>query len=258
MKRVRDRALELVGNGYIYGAKGQVCSAAFRQGQAQQYPEQAGMILGVGAKWDGRPVWDCAQLARAVAAAGGVALVSGATSQWKKTAWARSGEVASLPADEVCFVFRREAGSASVMAHVGVSLGDGTCVHAKGTQAGVVREDIAAPKWTHWATPVWQPVEDGAEAVGVLQAQRGGTVNIRKEPGGELLDRVAIGTKVALLGAAADGWLRVRVGNVEGVVMSEFVAADEGAEAEGDMVTLALPKDAAEKLLQALMRHAWD
>ena len=37
-KRAADFALSKVGQGYIYGAKGQTCSAAFRRQQAAQYP----------------------------------------------------------------------------------------------------------------------------------------------------------------------------------------------------------------------------
>ena len=71
MEKAKQKALSLVGQGYLYGAKGQICSEAFRAQQARQYPEQAKNILETGAKWDGQPVWDCAQLTRAVAAAAG-------------------------------------------------------------------------------------------------------------------------------------------------------------------------------------------
>lgn len=42
-----------IGQGYIYGAKGQTCTSSFRRQQAQQYPDQAQNILVTGAKWDG-------------------------------------------------------------------------------------------------------------------------------------------------------------------------------------------------------------
>ena len=53
-KAVEAKALSLVGQGYIYGAKGQTCSPVFRQQQAAQYPEQEDNILTTGAKWDGK------------------------------------------------------------------------------------------------------------------------------------------------------------------------------------------------------------
>ena len=42
-----------IGQGYIYGAKGQTCSEAFRRQQAQQYPDQAQNILVIGDTCDG-------------------------------------------------------------------------------------------------------------------------------------------------------------------------------------------------------------
>ena len=100
-ERAAAFARSKIGQGYIYGAKGQTCTAAFRRQQAQQYHEQAQNILVTGAKWDGRPVWDCAQLTRYAAKAAGVELPSGATSQWRKGPWKRKGTIDSLPEGEV-------------------------------------------------------------------------------------------------------------------------------------------------------------
>jgi len=118
-----------IGQGYIYGAKGQTCSAAFRRQQAAQYPDQAQNILVTGAKWDGRPVWDCAQLTRYAAKAAGVELPSGATSQWRKGPWKRKGTIDTLPEGEVVYLYRQKG---TIMQHTGLALGDGTCVHARG------------------------------------------------------------------------------------------------------------------------------
>lgn len=155
MSATKEKALSLVGQGYIYGAQGQICSLAFRQQQARQYPDQEKNIMGTGAKWDGTPVWDCAQFTQEVAEVGGVKLVSGSTSQWKKTDWEQKGTIDTIPADELVFVFRQSKTNASVMQHVGVALGDGTCVHARGTAYGVVQQSMSQYAWTHWARPKW-------------------------------------------------------------------------------------------------------
>lgn len=155
MNAVISKALSLVGLGYIYGAQGQICSLKFRKQQAAQYPEQAEKILGIGAKWDGRPVWECAQLTQEVAAAGGVKLVSGATSQWKETDWAETGTIDTIPERDVVFVYKRSNSNSSVMSHTGVYLGDGTVVDARGTKEGVLHEALADYPWTHWARPAW-------------------------------------------------------------------------------------------------------
>lgn len=154
-KAVKDKALSLVGQGYIYGARGQICSKDFREQQARQYPEQVDRILGTGAKWDGVPVWDCAQLTREVCKQAGVSLVSGATSQWTKTAWNDRGTIDTIPAHELVLVYRQSSTNAAKMQHTGVALGDGTCVHARGTSYGVVRQQMNEYAWTHWARPEW-------------------------------------------------------------------------------------------------------
>lgn len=256
MQQARERALVLVGQGYIYGAKGQTCSPAFRARQAEQYPEQAKNILGVGAKWDGVPVWDCAQLTRTAAASAGVTLPSGATSQWQKGPWKRKGEIGSIPQGETVFVYRRQAGSQTVMAHTGVALGDGTCVHARGTAYGVVRQRMEQYAWTHWASP-WAAGKNngnggndmdnetnGRTGTGEGTPDRmarvtGGRLALRPEAstGSGLLFWMPDGTEVAILEDAGD-WCRVRYDR-EGIpymgwCMSRFLAsisdADTGSE----------------------------
>lgn len=148
-------ALQRVGDGYIYGAKGQTCSLKFRQQQAGQYPRQAKTILSAGARWDGKPVWDCAQLTRFAAKAEGIALPSGATSQWKRGPWVQKGTLDTLPKGQVAFLFRQGNGR---MQHTGLALGDDTCVHAAGTSSGVIHQPMGDYGWTHWASP-WQAEE---------------------------------------------------------------------------------------------------
>lgn len=252
MLKVGMRAVALVGQGYIYGAKGQSCSPAFRARQAEQYPDQAGNILGTGAKWDGRPVWDCAQLTRAAAKEAGVTLPSGATSQWNKGPWARKGDISTMPKGEVVFLYRRQKGSDTVMAHTGIAIGDGTCVHARGTAYGVVRQNMADYLWTHWASP-W--AEDGTEnktnggndmengtidGSGTLKPGStafvtGGRLALRPaaSTGSGLLFWMPDGTKLAVLEDAGE-WCRVRHdrgGNAYmGWCMSQYLSPVSGAE----------------------------
>lgn len=176
-----------IGQGYIYGAKGQTCTAAFRRQQAAQYQDQAQNILVTGAKWDGRPVWDCAQLTRYAAKAAGVELPSGATSQWRKGQWKRKGTIDTLPEGEVVYLYRQKG---SIMQHTGLALGDGTCVHARGTAYGVVHQPVSAYPWTHWASP-WEAVSGQPEPVegpvkspfaATVYAENGKPVKLRNQP----------------------------------------------------------------------------
>ena len=219
-QQVCEKALSLVGQGYIYGAKGQTCSPAFRRQQAQQYPDQADTILSTGAKWDGKPVWDCAQLTRAAAKAAGFVLVSGATSQWNKTDWLNRGTIDTLPEGAAAFLYRQANGK---MQHTGVALGDGTCVHARGTAYGVVRQSMAQHAWTHWAV-LWQAEQEEKNLSETAQvwAQSGSTVNVRTEPGGRVIERLSIGTQVEITARSA-GWAAIRYDGGEGYMQSAFL-----------------------------------
>ncbi len=223
-----DFALSKVGQGYIYGARGQTCSAAFRRQQASQYPEQAKYILDVGKKWDGVPVWDCAQLTRYAAKAAGVELPSGATSQWKKGPWKRWGNIGTLPQGEVLFLYRQKG---SVMQHTGLALGDGTCVHARGTAYGVVHQPVNGYAWTHWASPWEGPEtpekEDKSEMeYAIVSAQSGGTVRMRSGPGQNYgtLANIPIGTGVQVLDSGAE-WCLIQHEGATGYMMSQYLAA---------------------------------
>ena len=166
----RAWALSRVGHPYLYGGTGQPCTVAYRKARAAQYPASADKIRRncprmagsasscEGCRWYdpqekiGKTAYDCAQLTRWCMNAAGISLVSGATSQWTKTAWAEKGALSQMPLDRLCLVYRQD--SASVMGHAGIYLGDGTVVHAKGHAEGVVREQLnEGHRFTHYAIP---------------------------------------------------------------------------------------------------------
>lgn len=231
-KQAADFALSKVGQGYIYGAKGQTCSEAFRRQQATQYPDQAQTIMTTGAKWDGRPVWDCAQMTRYAAKAAGVTLPSGATSQWRKGPWKRKGTIDTLPEGEVVYLYRQKG---TIMQHTGLALGDGTCVHARGTAYGVVRQPVSEYPWTHWASP-WEaesapemvePIDPMTEAT--VYAENGLPVKLRNKPsqGENLYWLVADGMDVTIL-TPGDEWTYLTALCTDGIrrkgyMMSRFV-----------------------------------
>lgn len=163
----RAWCLERVGCPYLYGGTGQICTPSYRQARAAQYPQYAekirrncprmagGSASCIGCRWAdaggrGRRAYDCAQLTRWCMAAVGITLVSGAHSQWTKTVWAHQGSLQNMPRDMLCLVYRENAGR---MGHVGVYLGDGTVVHAKGHDYGVVHQSLSATDFTHYGIP---------------------------------------------------------------------------------------------------------
>ena len=161
--------LSRVGNPYIMGGTGQFCTVAYRKARATQYPGSASKITKncqrmngtatscQGCRWydestkTGKRAYDCAQLTRWAMDSVGILLVSGATSQWNKTDWEGKGTIDTMPAQKLCQVFRVD--NASTMGHTGIYLGDGTVIHAKGHEAGVVRDALEKGVWTHFAIP---------------------------------------------------------------------------------------------------------
>lgn len=166
----KDWCLQRIGNPYIYGATGKMCTPAYRQARANQYPEYAAKISKncprmsgkatecKNCKWcnpetgKGKDAYDCAQLTRWCMNAIGISLVSGANSQWTKTDWEEKGTIDTIPKDKLCLIYRED--SDGKKHHTGIYLGDGWIAHAKGHDYGVVKEKLGNTKFTHWGIPV--------------------------------------------------------------------------------------------------------
>lgn len=164
---IRAYALAQVGGPYIMGATAVTCTPKYRRslatGRSAAYADKitdnCPVLSGkqascAGCKWQGRPAHDCAQLTKFAAAAAGVSLPSGATSQWTKVDWGSAGEIADLPMDVVCFVYHEKDGTNDRMSHTGIYMGDGTVIDARGHQGGVKHQDVASYPWTHFGIPV--------------------------------------------------------------------------------------------------------
>lgn len=166
VETIKAWCLEQVGCPYIYGATGQACTPEYRRARMAQYPEYAdkikrncprmsgGATSCIGCKWakdgTGRLAYDCAQLTRFAMKQAGIALVSGANSQWRKTAFVLNGKIEDMPRGMMCLVYRDDGGN---MGHTGVYLADGYVEHAKGHDYGVVRERLEDTKFTDFGLP---------------------------------------------------------------------------------------------------------
>ena len=161
-KAIADYAISKIGCAYIYGGYGEkLCTPAFRKERAGAYPDQrkniyinCPVLSGKqstcnGCKWHNKQAYDCAQLTRYACKAGGQALVSGANSQWKKTAWDQKGTIGSLP--DVPGVILYHINTKGVMSHTGVYVGGGWAVEARAAKYGVVKTLVKDRTWTHWA-----------------------------------------------------------------------------------------------------------
>lgn len=163
---IKGWALRQVGCPFVYGGTGARCTPEYRRQRAGQYPAHAANISlycpvlrgdqenCTGCKYAGKPCYDCAQLVKSALELVGQRLPSGATSQWKSTGWAWKGLIDPKAAGQVCVLFRQGEGDPpNTMAHVGLSLGDGSTVDARGHKAGVVVAKIGDYPWTHYAVP---------------------------------------------------------------------------------------------------------
>lgn len=192
-QKAREWALSRVGCPYLYGGTGQFCTVAYRKARMKQYPDYTAKMARncprlsgsattcKGCRWydesagTGKRAYDCAQLTRWCMDAIGIQLVSGANSQWTKTDWAERGEISDMPRDKTCLVYRESGGK---MSHTGIYLGDGTVVHARGHDYGVVRQELGKEvSFTHYAVPnglyEWHTIVakngDSGQAVGDVQ-----------------------------------------------------------------------------------------
>lgn len=187
---VRAWCEQRIGCPYIYGGTGKPCTPEYREARMAQYPAYAEKIKRncprlsgtantcADCKWCdpetgiGKQAYDCAQLSRGAMEAVGIPMVSGANSQWERTDWAENGRIkldgdfadSNFPFEKVCLVFREDEDH---MGHVAVYQGDGTVIHAKGHDYGVVRQRLQDVNFTHYGIP--KTLYDGKASRPVLR-----------------------------------------------------------------------------------------
>ena len=150
--------------------------------------------------------------------------------------------------------------------HVGVvrSVSPLEIVHCTGP--GIVHDNKLG-KWNYagWLRMVSRGNDEG-EATGmqtaVVIAESGSTVNLRKTPHGALEDRVPVGSTAQVLDTM-DGWARITANGKTGWMDLKYLRMQDsgepdtsggadGTSSDGDMITVTLPRSAAEALLSAL------
>lgn len=79
----------------VWGATGYTLTQSKLNELITMYPQYVSQSKN--GRWLGKPCYDCASLVRFAMKQIGASMVSGATSQWKKTKWAAKGPIDSLP-----------------------------------------------------------------------------------------------------------------------------------------------------------------
>ena len=140
--------------GYIWGTAGETWTAA-KQAELEKTTDkdrEQGRLYG--SKWIGHKVADCSGLFSWAFKQLGGYMYHGSNTMWNKYCTAK-GEMRNgkrtdgkqlLPGTAV-FTYNKEDGKRG---HVGLYIGDGWVIEAKGTQAGVVKTKVTASKWVEW------------------------------------------------------------------------------------------------------------
>jgi cell wall-associated NlpC family hydrolase len=157
-----DWCKQKVGNGYVYASFGQLCNFIL----LKQLQVQWGAIMGEGyyqlkkdytkgrcAKWLGKYVFDCSGLIKA-----GRKELSGVwedvSAQGTYDQCKKRGPIKDMPMIPGCTVYMYSEPKKR-MAHVGIYIGDGIVIEARGVDYGVVQTKLSNRAWQHWGLLDW-------------------------------------------------------------------------------------------------------
>ena len=138
--------------GYIWGTAGVMWTEAKQKALEQTTDEDRAMGRKYGKKWIGHMVADCSglfswafkQLDSYMYHGSNTMYLKYCTSKGKLVSGKRDDGQDLKPGTGI-FVY-----NGSNYSHVGLYIGDGKVIEAKGTQAGVITSKVTEKKWTHW------------------------------------------------------------------------------------------------------------
>lgn len=212
--------------GYIYGQAGAMWTAAKQKELEQTTAEKYEAGRKYGAKWIGHNVADCSGLVVYLCKQLGFSVPHGSNSIWREClSEKRTIGAMTIPVGALVFKLR----NGTDYYHVGVYVGGGKVVEAKGTQAGVVESDLST--WTHYGL-LKQLNYSGAEEkdeslkVGsaVVDVPNNGTVNVRESPSGKKVDTLKEGERCEVL-SVSNGWAKVEYKRT-GYIVAKFLRND--------------------------------
>lgn len=148
--------MSAVGSGYAWGASGEKCTQSFLDELVRRLDpvRDAGTIKNLKTicpKWIGKNVWDCSGLFRGAWKSLLKAKSGGATTIFN-TWCSETGIRGTLPEEPGIALFRGtvDAKGKGNMAHIGLYIGNGEVVEARGSAKGVLHCAITDGGWTHW------------------------------------------------------------------------------------------------------------
>lgn len=224
--------------GYIWGTSGIVWTEARQKAATRE------MTVKYGARWIGRLVTDCSGLLRWALKQLGEDIVHHARYQYTEYC-ANKGKLIGGRREDGQPVLPGTAvflkGSEAHIHHVGVYLGGGVCVEAKGTLYGVVTS--ALDHWDYWGELKMVDYTGAAALEGEPQEPQGTAMtakvcnpqtwlNVRTGPGTQYqkLYQVEKGSVVEVIDAGDPSWWQIRYGGRIGWAAAEYLQLIEEEE----------------------------
>ena len=226
------------GWGYIYGASGEVWT------QAQQNAASREQTKKYGQKWVGHRVADCSGLfAWAFRQLGGYCY-HGSNTMFRRYSSA-SGSLAAgkrtdgepLKPGTAVYKFNASEG----YHHVGLYIGEGGVIEAKGTAYGVATSKIGSG-WTHWGELKGVDYAEKGEQIAMSETKlavvttASGSLNMRKtaSKSAEVIAKIPQGATITVL-METDDWWRVQYKNSTGWCAAEFLTKQENVDNQARM-----------------------
>lgn len=247
-----------IGDYYVWGSTGYVLTESKLNELITQYPNY--VSYSKNSKAIGHRVWDCASLVRYAMKQIGISMVSGATSQWKKTKWASKGTIDQLPKDQIACLYRW---TGSVMQHTGIYCGDGYVVDARGSKSGVIKSTLTSYPWTHFGIPEGLYDEQKPSEVykvlyqAKVYAESGSTVRMRSEPSAsaKVLKQIPIGTFIDII-EEGEEWCKIGCDGTVGYMMTKFIKKEQTAQEDAYYVRIKCASENEAKRLVELLTKA--
>ena len=247
---VVNAANACIGWPYVYACRGEECTPSERRSRASaEYPDITGKCQALngqasgcsGCQWyPGGTVrcFDCRGFTYWLMKQVGITINGkGATSQYDDNSnWSEKGEIANMPRNKVCCVFRHDSGTGK-MEHTLLYDGNGSYIHCSGEVKKVATGKYNA---THYAIPKGldggvEPVPTPTQDIAVVYAENGKPVKMRAKPSTSCKTywELPVGTEVTVLQNGSE-WTKITDGNHTGYMMTKFLKFNEGSGSSGD------------------------
>lgn len=136
-KGLVEHAISLLGAPYVYGCNGKLVTEEFIQAKAAQYPARyTPEYIARSRKGIGRVGYDCSAVIDTYVG------IDKSANGWLDIA-KEKGEINTMPQEVGVLVHMNQ--------HVGVYIGDGYVVEARGVDYGVVKTKLSERAWRYWS-----------------------------------------------------------------------------------------------------------